>query len=232
MDGTFADFLPADLATTAPVGFAPAEEPFLPWHAGRLFAGFYQNALDQALTRGGLIPAGAAVLVVNARGGADVEAMARPGARVFALDPHAPALEAARKRAKLLGFYWEHLRATPEALPVRDRSVEFSLLRDGLGRVTDRERALGEMARVSRLAVIVMDRWATLPRGWFAARGWEERERRLLDLAPLPARGWRRGWQRPLAVWLGRAAARLARAALDPWGGYGILVAVRREGSR
>lgn len=212
-----------------PPGFAADQEPFLPWHAGRLFAALYQHVLAQGLALGGLIPGGAAVLVANGRAGADAEALARQSARVLLADPSPVALAAARRRAKLLGFYWEHLRAAPETLPVKDRAVEFSVMRDGLARLVDRERALTELARVSRLAVVVMDRLDRLPTGWFAARGWEERLRRRLDLTPLPAPHWLRGWQRPVAVWVGRAALKAVRTACDPFGGYGILVAVRRE---
>ena len=96
-------------------------------------------------------------LCVCGGSGMDAEWLARRGIRPTVLDVSPDALARARIRARRRSFEVALVRGDAARLPFSDRSFGMSLVHDGLHHLDDPYRALGEMARVSRRELVVME---------------------------------------------------------------------------
>jgi SAM-dependent methyltransferase len=97
------------------------------------------------------------VLELCCGSGLMTEALARRGARVTGTDVSAQALERARERARRYGFDARFQAADAEALPFRDGAFDIVAVHDGLHHLDAPDRAIREMARVARHAVLILE---------------------------------------------------------------------------
>jgi SAM-dependent methyltransferase len=112
------------------------------WIAGREF-GLMSRLLAP--------PAGSTLLDVGCGTGHFSRRFAASGLRVSGLDPDPPMLEHARR----LGGGVDYLRGSATALPVADATYDFVTAVTSLCFVAEASRALGEMWRVARHAVLL-----------------------------------------------------------------------------
>jgi SAM-dependent methyltransferase len=76
---------------------------------------------------------------------------------VTATDFSPPAIARARERARRREWRLISMAADAERLPFCDRSFDIAAVHDGLHHLEHPERAIAEMARVAREAVLIMD---------------------------------------------------------------------------
>jgi ubiquinone/menaquinone biosynthesis C-methylase UbiE len=100
---------------------------------------------------------GTRVLVVCCGSGMDAEYVYRAGASVVALDISLGCLERARARAKRYNVTYDLVKGDAEHLPFDDGSFDYGFVHDGLHHLSNPDRALKELARVSTRGVIVTE---------------------------------------------------------------------------
>ncbi|PYQ65142.1 MAG: hypothetical protein DMF54_11925 [Acidobacteria bacterium] len=97
------------------------------------------------------------VLVICCGSGMDAEYLIRRGARVVAMDISIGCLQRARVRGARYGLEFTLVRGDADDLPFSDASFDYTFVHDGLHHLTEPERAIREMARVSRLGILISE---------------------------------------------------------------------------
>jgi SAM-dependent methyltransferase len=128
-----------------------------PHHCGRLYQFLIGYKFRMGLEALGLELSGRTVLELCCGSGMLAEALAQCGAKVTGIDLSSAATARARERARRYGFTAEFLVADAERLPFPDRSFDVVAVHDGLHHLDDPYRAVGEMARVAREAVLILE---------------------------------------------------------------------------
>jgi len=113
--------------------------------------------------------AGSRVLDVCAGSGMDAELLVRRGAALVSLDISLGALGRARERNRRHGLNCLLVAGDAEHLPFAPGTFEFAFVHDGLHHLDEPRHAITEMARVSRVGILITepaDAWLT----WLATR--------------------------------------------------------------
>jgi len=135
----------------------PEFEIVRPHSCGRLYGYLIEHKFHTGLRVLGTEIFRRSVLEICCGSGMMSEKFARHGARVTGLDFSGSAIARARERARRFGFDARFLIGDAENLAFQDGSFDIVAVHDGLHHLNDPFRAIGEMARVARHAVLVMD---------------------------------------------------------------------------
>lgn len=100
---------------------------------------------------------GKSVLVICCGSGMDTEYLARLGARVVGLDISPGAIERARARSIRFDVEYDLVVGDAEHLGFPDLSFDYAFVHDGLHHLPEPEKALREMARVSRRGIMITE---------------------------------------------------------------------------
>src|SRR5438105_10281686 len=128
-----------------------------PHACGRLYQYLIRQKFWAGLELLGLDLAGKTVLEVCCGSGMLTEHLAHLGARVTGTDLSTGAIRRAGERARRYAFRAEFLVADVGRLPFPDRSFDVVVVHDGLHHLEDPLRAVGEMARVARHGVLILE---------------------------------------------------------------------------
>ena len=128
-----------------------------PRGAGRLYDYLLRYKFRTAIRRLPVSLVDTPVLNVCCGSGMDVEFMAEQGARVIGLDLSKEAVSRARERARRHGFRPLLVVGDAENLPFRDAAVAVGFVHDGLHHLVEPHRAIGELARIARDAVVLIE---------------------------------------------------------------------------
>jgi len=128
-----------------------------PHNCGRLYQFLMEHKLRTGLNMLELELGGRSVLEVCCGSGMMSEKFARAGAVVTASDFSPAAISRARERAKRHQFSARFVVADAENLAFPDRSFDIVAVHDGLHHLDAPRRAIIEMARVGRQAVLILD---------------------------------------------------------------------------
>jgi SAM-dependent methyltransferase len=128
-----------------------------PHNCGRLYQFLIEYKLRAGLNMLDLQLGGRSVLEVCCGSGMMSETFAHAGAAVTASDFSPAAIGRARERARRYRFSATFLVADAENLPFPDRSFDIVAVHDGLHHLEEPRRAISEMARVARQAVLILD---------------------------------------------------------------------------
>jgi SAM-dependent methyltransferase len=128
-----------------------------PHHCGRLYQFLIGNKFRTGLEVLRLELSQRTVLEVCCGSGMLAEALARRGAQVTGIDLSSEAVNRARERARRYRFTAQFMVADAEQLPFPDRSFDVVAVHDGLHHLDDPYRAIGEMARVARQGVLILE---------------------------------------------------------------------------
>jgi 2-polyprenyl-3-methyl-5-hydroxy-6-metoxy-1,4-benzoquinol methylase len=128
-----------------------------PHHCGRLYQFLIGYKFQTGLEVLGLELSGRTVLEVCCGSGMLAEALARQGAQVTGIDLSSAAVSRAWERARRYGFRARFLVADAEQLPFPDRSFDVVAVHDGLHHLDDPHRTIGEIARVARQGVLILE---------------------------------------------------------------------------
>lgn len=109
--------------------------------------GYFHEVLTDRL---GLDPSLLSVLDVGCGGGILSEEFARAGCKVVGIDPAIPSLEAAREHARAENPSIQYLCGRGEQIPFGDSSFDIVVCCDVLEHVDDLEKAVSELARVTK----------------------------------------------------------------------------------
>jgi SAM-dependent methyltransferase len=135
----------------------PEFEIIRPHECGR----FYEYVIERKFETGigvlGLDLRGKALLEICAGSGMMSEKFARAGAIVTSTDFSSAAILRARERARRYRFSVMLAVANSETLPFQDQSFDVVSVHDGLHHLDHPEEAIREMARIARVAVLIMD---------------------------------------------------------------------------
>jgi len=96
---------------------------------------------------------GQKLLNVCCGSGMEAEYFAKLGAEVFVLDLSSVALQGAEKRARRFGFSLRTIAGDAESLPFKSENFDFAFVHDGLHHLSEPEKAIKEMARISRKGI-------------------------------------------------------------------------------
>lgn len=135
----------------------PEFEIARPHNCGRLYQYLIEHKFRTGMRMLGLGVAGRSVLEVCCGSGMIAEKFARAGAAVTGIDFSAAAIARARERARRYGFAARFLIGDAENLAFGGRSFDIVAVHDGLHHLDDPPRAIREMARVAREAVLILD---------------------------------------------------------------------------
>jgi SAM-dependent methyltransferase len=135
----------------------PEFEIARPHNCGRLYQFLIEHKFQTGLNVLGLELDGRSVLEVCCGSGMMSEKFASAGAVVTASDLSAAPIFRARERAGRYRFSASFLVADAENLAFPDRSFDIVAVHDGLHHLDEPRRALSEMARVARQAVLILD---------------------------------------------------------------------------
>jgi ubiquinone/menaquinone biosynthesis C-methylase UbiE len=135
----------------------PEFEITRPRYCGELYTHLIEYKFKTGCEVLGLELAGRTLLEICAGSGMISEKFARAGAIVTATDLSISAIIRARERARRYYFAATFAVADAERLPFPDRSYDLVSVHDGLHHLEHPERAVCEMARIARLAVLIMD---------------------------------------------------------------------------
>jgi ubiquinone/menaquinone biosynthesis C-methylase UbiE len=100
---------------------------------------------------------GSKVLVICCGSGMDAEYVVRAGAGVVAMDISDGCLDRARLRANRYGLKYDLVRGDAENLPFGDGTFDYGFVHDGLHHLPEPDRAIAELARISRRGIIVTE---------------------------------------------------------------------------
>jgi SAM-dependent methyltransferase len=128
-----------------------------PHSCGRLYQFLIMHKFLTGLDVLGLDLAGQSVLEVCCGSGMLAEELASRGAHVTGIDFSPAAIARARRRARRYGFTARFLVADAEQLPFPDRSFDVVVVHDGLHHLDNPFRTIGEMARVARQGVLILE---------------------------------------------------------------------------
>jgi SAM-dependent methyltransferase len=128
-----------------------------PHGCGRVYDFLIERKFQDGMRMLATALGGRSVLEVCAGSGMMAEKFVRAGAAVTATDFSPAAMARARERARRHRFRLQLMAADAERLPCRDRSFDIVAVHDGLHHLEHPERAIAEMARVAREAVLIMD---------------------------------------------------------------------------
>jgi SAM-dependent methyltransferase len=121
----------------------------------------YQYLIEHKFQTGrevlGLNLAGRSLLEICAGSGLMSEKFSCAGAIVTATDFSTAAILRAHERAKRYNFRAAFAVADAEQMPFEDHSFDIVAVHDGLHHLRDPERAIREMGRIARRAVLIMD---------------------------------------------------------------------------
>lgn len=126
-----------------------------PENAPRLYGWLLREKFERSVR--GIDLRGATVFVVCGGSGMEAEFLARRGAYVVSSDISLGAAQRSEERRRSSGFRWESVVCDATCLPLRDRSVDFAYVHDGLHHLEDPLDGLKEMVRVARRGVIVSE---------------------------------------------------------------------------
>ncbi len=219
--------------------FKPARHPL--YQRTRL----QRRLADLIAALGEELPAGASVHIACCGSGYEAQALDRAGYQVSASDLSAQALRAFHRRARTLGYEVPYLQADVSSLPFADDTFDVTVVVEGLHHTSDPLAACGELVRIARRRVAVVEpytgpifnllaKWGLAHRREYsrtqptrlsremladmlAANLCTERQRQLyLDLPPGGVMDWVGNW-RPAACLL-IALTNLAEVVLRPVG--------------
>ncbi len=100
---------------------------------------------------------GSTVLDVCCGSGMDAEYLVRAGATVVAMDISEGCLERCKVRALRNGLSYGLVRGDAENLPFADGSFDYGFVHDGLHHLPSPEKAIRELARISRRGLIITE---------------------------------------------------------------------------
>jgi SAM-dependent methyltransferase len=135
----------------------PEFEIVRPHSCGRLYEYLMEEKFRGGLGTIDMNLKGRSVLEICCGSGMMSEKFAGRGALVTGLDFSPAAIERANERARRFGFSARFVVGDAENLTFADRSFDVVAVHDGLHHLDHPFRAISEMARVSRCAVIIMD---------------------------------------------------------------------------
>src|SRR3989442_6126596 len=128
-----------------------------PFGAGRLYQSLLRYKFAPAVRALPFNTQNAWAVNVCCGSGMDLEFMAEAGARVVGLDLSKEAIRRARERARRHKFRALLVVGDAEHLPFRDEGVQLGFVHDGLHHLSEPHRALRELVRVSRDAVVLSE---------------------------------------------------------------------------
>jgi SAM-dependent methyltransferase len=128
-----------------------------PHECGELYDYLIERKFQTGCEVLGVSLAGRTLLEICAGSGMMSEKFARAGAIVTVTDFSPAAVSRARERARRYGFSASFAVADAERPPFPDRSFDIVAVHDGLHHLENPERAIREMGRVARRAVLIMD---------------------------------------------------------------------------
>lgn len=128
-----------------------------PHGCGRVYDFLIERKFQDGMAVLGVPVRGRELLEICAGSGMMAEKFSRAGATVTATDFSPAAIARARERARRHHFALDVSVADAERLPFKDRSFDIAAVHDGLHHLENPERAIAEMARVAREAVLIMD---------------------------------------------------------------------------
>ncbi len=135
----------------------PEFEIARPHNCGRLYEYLIEHKFRTAMRLLGLEFTRRTVLEVCCGSGMMAEKFARAGAAVTGIDFSSAAVARAHERVRRCGFAASFLTGDAEDLAFADRSFDIVAVHDGLHHLGDPPRAIREMARVAREAVLILD---------------------------------------------------------------------------
>jgi len=135
----------------------PEFEIARPHDCGRVYEYLIESKFRTAVGLLGFPLAGRTLLEICAGSGMMAEKFARAGASVTGTDFSPAAVARARERAQRYHFDATFLVADAEHLALADHSFDIVAVHDGLHHLEHPDRAIREMARVARQAVMIMD---------------------------------------------------------------------------
>jgi SAM-dependent methyltransferase len=128
-----------------------------PRGAGRLYDYLLRYKFRTAIESLPFSLANARVLNICCGSGMDVEFMAEQTARAIGLDFSKEAVLRARERARRRGFHALLVVGDAENLPFRNDAVAVGFVHDGLHHLAEPHRAIHELVRVARDAVVLVE---------------------------------------------------------------------------
>ncbi len=128
-----------------------------PHGCGRWYNYLMEYKMEMGLRSLPFAITGQRVLVACCGSGMDAEFIARHGARVVGLDLSRDAVRRARTRAERFQFALHLVVGDAEHLPFRDGAVVVCFVHDGLHHLSDPHRAIRELLRVARGAVLLIE---------------------------------------------------------------------------
>ncbi|HZO82047.1 MAG TPA: class I SAM-dependent methyltransferase [Candidatus Binataceae bacterium] len=128
-----------------------------PHGCGRLYEFLIEYRFRAGMRVLGLPLGGRSVLEVCCGSGMMAEKLARAGAAVTGVDFSSAAVARARERARRYGFAAKFFVGDAENLALADGAFDVVAVHDGLHHLDRPQRAIREMARVAREAVLILD---------------------------------------------------------------------------
>jgi 2-polyprenyl-3-methyl-5-hydroxy-6-metoxy-1,4-benzoquinol methylase len=135
----------------------PEFEISRPQGCGRLYEFLIEHKFRTGLRLLDLDIGGRSLLEVCCGSGMMAEKFASAGALVTGIDLSFPAIARARERAQRNCFAAQFLAGDAERLAFADHSFDVVAVHDGLHHLANPERAIGEMARVARHGVLILE---------------------------------------------------------------------------
>lgn len=135
----------------------PEFEITRPRGGGRFYTFLMNYKVGTALGLLGESIAGRSVLDVCSGSGMDAELLLSHGPDVVCLDISERAIARAAERAHRYALNYRLVVGDVENLPFPDRAFDYVFVHDGLHHLDDPERAIAEMARVSRRGVVITE---------------------------------------------------------------------------
>ena len=135
----------------------PEFETTRPHTCGRLYQFLLAHKFQTGVEALGLELAGRSVLELCCGSGMMSEQLASRGARVTGIDCSPAAIARAWERARRYDFSARFLVADAENLPFPDRSFDVVAVHDGLHHLEEPYSAIGEMMRIAREGVLILE---------------------------------------------------------------------------
>jgi SAM-dependent methyltransferase len=135
----------------------PEFEITRPHSAGRFYEALIDRKLRSALSLLDFDVRGLSLLEVCCGSGMISEALSSRGARVTAFDFSSAAIRRARERQRRYGFQARWLVADAQTPPFAERSFDVVAVHDGLHHLQNPYQSIEAMARIARMAVMVLE---------------------------------------------------------------------------